>query len=397
MTKQAIAIIGAGPYGLSLAAHLAAARVEHRVFGPPMRFWSQIATAGEERYLKSYCFGTNISTPIPGYSFADYSRPRGLEVFEPCSIADFAAYGRWFQENVVNWAEPTNVRLVKLRTDGFALDLEDGRSIAARKLVIATGLSHFAHIPGTLGSLPDSLITQTGNNSQFATFKGRDVAVIGAGQSALEAAALLHEAGARPQLIIREESILWQTRVWRERNLWRRLRSPISGLGTGPKAWALTRFPAAMHYCPAILRVPFVRSHLPPEGAWWLRERVEHVVPVHRRTSVISAYERFGGVVLQVEKDGEQRQLAVDHVIAGTGYYVDVERLGFLESSLRDRIVRVDHAPKLSSKFESSISGLYFIGPSSSMSFGPLFRFVVGASYTAQTVAAHLTRQSGLK
>ena len=53
MSRVAVAIIGAGPYGLSLAAHLAARNVEHRIFGHPMRFWSDIAEAGGERYLKS--------------------------------------------------------------------------------------------------------------------------------------------------------------------------------------------------------------------------------------------------------------------------------------------------------------------------------------------------------
>ena len=69
MSKVAVAIIGAGPYGLSLAAHLAARNVEHRIFGRPMQFWSDIAEAGGERYLKSFCFGTNISTPEPRLFF----------------------------------------------------------------------------------------------------------------------------------------------------------------------------------------------------------------------------------------------------------------------------------------------------------------------------------------
>ena len=87
MSGRFVAIIGAGPYGLSLAAHLAARKVEHRIFGHPMLFWSRIAAAGGERYLKSFCFGTNISSPAAGSTFADYSIPRGLETFEPCSIS----------------------------------------------------------------------------------------------------------------------------------------------------------------------------------------------------------------------------------------------------------------------------------------------------------------------
>jgi 2-polyprenyl-6-methoxyphenol hydroxylase-like FAD-dependent oxidoreductase len=63
VSRVAVAIIGAGPYGLSLSAHLAARNIEHRIFGRPMLFWSQVADAGGDRYLRTYCFGTNISTP----------------------------------------------------------------------------------------------------------------------------------------------------------------------------------------------------------------------------------------------------------------------------------------------------------------------------------------------
>ena len=77
-------------------------------------------------------------------------------------------------------------------------------------MVIATGLAGFAYVPPVLASLPPALATHTSKITSFAAFKGRDVAVIGAGQSALEAAALLREAGAQPQLLVRENSILWQ-------------------------------------------------------------------------------------------------------------------------------------------------------------------------------------------
>ena len=119
MSRVAVAIIGAGPYGLSLAAHLAARKIENRIFGRPMQFWSDIAEAGDERYLKSFCFGANLSTPAVGYSFADYNEPRGLETFEPCSIANFTAYGLWFQQHNVPWVEPVEVELVESAESRF--------------------------------------------------------------------------------------------------------------------------------------------------------------------------------------------------------------------------------------------------------------------------------------
>ena len=396
MTRPVIAIIGAGPYGLSVAAHMAERGIEHRIFGSPMQFWSQIAEAGGERYLKSYCFGTNISTPKPGYSFADYSDPRGLETFEPCSIGDFAGYGKWFQQNNVPWVENYDVTSMSRKNGQFSIILTSGEELPASDVVIATGLSYFAHVPSILSVLPAPLVTHTSKIIRFDGFRGRRVAVIGAGQSALEAAALLSEFGASPQLLIRERSVLWQSRVSKSRSVWRNLRSPISGLGTGPKAWALTRFPGAMHRVPAAWRTRFVKNHLPPEGAWWLRKRVENQVPVHTQTLIIDAFERDGQAVLRLRtgKDSCEHQLVVDNVIAGTGYDLSVDRLEFLDQGLRSSIARLERAPRLNPVFEASVPGLHFIGPSSAMSFGPLFRFVVGAEYTARRVCAHLASNS---
>ena len=364
-----------------------------------MQFWSQTAAAGGERYLKSYCFGTNISTPSPGFSFADYSAPRGLETFEPCSIGDFAAYGHWFQQNNVPWVESVEVANVDQDPHGFAIRLANGERFGANGVVVATGLTCFADVPRVLASLPPAQVTHTSRIAAFASFKGRSVAVIGAGQSALEAAALLREAGAAPQLLVRENAILWNKRVPQDRSLWRRLRSPVSGLGTGPKAWALARFPGVMHRVPNSWRTRFVKNHLPPEGAWWLRERVENRLPISVGISVVAARELDGRVALKLRaaKDGGERKLVVDHVIAGSGYVTDVDRLDFLAPNLRVAIQRLEEAPKLSGVFEASVPGLHFVGPASAMSFGPLFRFVVGAEYTARIVTAHLASKASLK
>ena len=393
MSRAVTAIIGAGPYGLSLAAHLAARGIEHRIFGTPMLFWSKLAEAGGERYLKSYCFGANISTPRAGFSFADYSEPRGLETFEPCSIENFASYGRWFQQQNVPWVEPVDVAYVERHKSGFEITLANNERFAVARVVLATGLERFAHMPNEFAALTPTVVTHTSRITRFAAFRGREVAVVGSGQSALEAAALLYEAGASPHLLARKDAVLWQHRVVNNRNLWRRLRSPISGLGTGPKAWALTQFPGLMHHVPDQWRTRFVRNHLPPEGAWWLRERVEKRIPIYCGTTVSEACTRGSRAHLRLRtKNGhKESQLTVDHVVAGTGYCIDVERLDLLSPKLRNSIRRIDKAPRLNTNFQSSVCGLYFIGPAAAMSFGPLFRFVVGAEHTAQVVSAHLT------
>jgi hypothetical protein len=393
-SRMPVAIVGAGPYGLSVAAHLSARKIDYRIFGQPMLFWSNIAAAGNRRFLKSYCFGTNLSAPVPGFTFADFNRPRGLETFEPCSIGNFADYGRWFQENIVPTVEGVDVTSVAQQSDGFALTLGSGERLAASSVVLATGLSGYAYVPPALQALPPRRCTHTAHVISFETFRNQDVAVIGGGQSALEAAALLHEAGARPQLLVRDQALLWHHRVLQERSLWRRIRSPITGLGAGPKAWALTRIPGGMHRLPSVWRTRFVRSHLPAEGAWWLRERVEGVVPIHCSTAVLDGREDGGRLRLRLRdaKAGRELALEVDHVIAGSGYSIEVERMTMLDPALRGRIRRLEAAPHLNRVFGTSVAGLHIVGPASAMSFGPLFRFVVGAEYTAQTVAAHLAK-----
>lgn len=399
MSNGGIVIVGAGPYGLSLAAHLASKSVPHRIFGSPMRFWSQIAAAARERYLKSYCFGGDISTPKPGFSFADYNGPRGLETFEPCSMGNFTDYGLWFQQNNVPWVEPFDVEYVGRHADGYEVRLSNGEQFTAGQVVLATGLACFEHVPSAMASLPSSLCTHTSRIEAFSGFRGRSVAVVGAGQSALEAAALLKEAGASPQLLVRENRILWQDRVVKNRSIWRQLRSPITGLGTGPKAWALSHFPGVMHRLPTKWRTQFVKRHLPAEGAWWLRKRVENQLPVHFERTVVGAKEADGGVVLNVRVNGggSEHQIRVDHVVAGSGYVSDVQRLKFLDPQLRSSIEVVESAPRLDATFESSAPGLRFIGPASAMSFGPLFRFVVGAEYSAKIVSTELARGNSSK
>lgn len=391
-----VAIVGAGPYGLSLAAHLRRQGVDFRIFGQPMQFWLQIAQGASHRYLKSFGFGTYISTPEAGYSFVEYCQRRGLESVEPCAISDFANYGLWVQENVVPDVECADVIDVSRTQGGFHILLSSRERLFAKHVIIATGLTSFAIVPPELAQLPAHRVSHTSEVGRFKTLEGQDVCVVGAGQSALEAAMLLDEAGARPRLVIRGTQIKWNTQLSQRRTWWQKLRSPISGAGTGPRAWLLTKFPSATYYTPEKWRVRFVNRHLLGEGAWWLRDCVEEKVPIDLNCTLIGARETNGRVALLIrDRMNGERELVSDHVIAATGFKIDVDRLSFLSADLRASVDRIERAPRLNRHFESSAPGLFFVGPASTMSFGPLFRFVLGASYTAPFLAAYLARKIG--
>ena len=392
------AVIGAGPYGLSVAAHLQARGITARVFGAPMTFWRAMPASIN---LKSFAFATSVYTPRPGFTFPEYCRARGLEDLEPCTMACFAEYGLWAQRELVPQLEPTDVVDVRLAADGtFELRLATGESVLAGAVVVATGLSHFAWTPPVLAHLPSNLVSHSSIHTVFDAFAGKDVAVIGGGASAVETATILLESGARPLLLVRETELVFHdkfdpNRGWRER-----LRFPNSVLGPGRKSWVLEHFPLLLHHVPERRRVRFTRNYLGPAGPWWLRERFHGKVTYRLGASVVQARPAHGGSRVELEilerggsgEDTRTSTQTFDHVIAGTGFEVDVDALPFLDAPLRQRVRRVDRAPALSSHFESSVQGLYFVGPSAALSFGPLFRFVTGAEIAAPRVARHLTR-----
>ncbi|MGH2345986.1 MAG: NAD(P)-binding domain-containing protein [Chloroflexota bacterium] len=388
-----VAIIGAGPYGLSLATRLRARGVAHRIFGPPMHTWRSMSPG---MYLKSLGFATSIATPDREATLPKYCQTRDLEDYEPIEIATFADYGVWVQQRLVPYVEDAKVTDLRRVDDRFGLTLETGEHVQARRVVVAVGLTYFENIPEPLSALPPDLVSHTAHHGDFSPFAGRDVTVLGGGQSALQAAALLHEHGAQVRMIARH-GVSWGGHVPKgtKRTLLERVRMPSSVLGHGRDNWVLEHIPMLMHYVPTKKRVRFTRAHLGPGGAWWLHDRVEGKFPIHRQASVLQATAKDGKVCLRIAEDGiGEHDILTDHVVAGTGYEVDVDRVEFISRELAREIRRIERAPKLSRHFESSVRGLYFIGPASAFSFGPLFRFVTGSTYAAPVVARHLAWSS---
>ena len=84
--------------------------------------------------------------------------------------------------------------------------------------------------------------------------------------------------------------------------------------------------------------------------------------------------------------------MLAEHVIAGTGFKVDVNRIPFLSPDIKREVKTTHGSPVLSWKFESSVSGLYFVGLAAANSFGPVMRFAFGAGFTAERLTKRMTR-----
>jgi cation diffusion facilitator CzcD-associated flavoprotein CzcO len=389
VSRTEVAIVGAGPYGLAMAAHLGERGIAFRIFGSPMKFWRQMPATLN---LKSFAFATSIPVPQLHFTFPEYCRTHGLPDVEPCSMVSFADYGLWVQRTLVPQLESLDVTGLRAKSGGFLLTLANAATLEARRVVIAIGLTGFEAMPPALASVTPAFASHTSEHTDFSRFKGQSVAVIGAGASAVEAAVLLREAGARPLLLVRGAEVVFHTKMDPKRSLAERLRNPNSVLGPGRKSWALEHFPTAVHYLPEARRVRFTRGYLGPAGPWWLWDRFKGNVPVALRSRLIEAEASSGKVRLRLSEAGEERVREFDYVLAGTGFEVDVERIPFLDTGLCARIRRVERSPALSRHFESSVPGLYFIGTAAAFSFGPLFRFVAGSAFAVPVVAKHIAR-----
>lgn len=401
--REPVAVVGAGPYGLSVAAHLTAAGVPNRVFGRAMAGWEDHMPKG--MHLKSTLSASSLSSPEPGTTVADYHRSMGLDVpaeNDPLPLDRFVAYGRWFQERRVPHLEPGSVTRLTGGGHGFELTLGSGESFRAPAVVVASGHVAFSWVPPELrpfwaapawdGAPPTGLVSHPSEHRSFEGWDGREVAVVGGGQSALESAALLHESGAKVRLLVRAPAVHWSSEPPGPIGGLRQRLNPDGLLGEGWSHVVLARWPGTLRALPADTRAWVLRSVLGPFGSWWLRDRVEGAVDILTGTHVRGAIRRDDRLRLDLDGVDGRRTLEVDHVVAATGYRPDLSALPYLDPALAGAVRCVDGWPRLSANLMSSVPNLYLTGLAAAGSFGPSMRFVCGARFSARRIAGSLSR-----
>src|SRR6202453_5177188 len=385
-------IIGAGPYGLSIAAHLSKSNLTFRIFGSPMQSWRSHMPKG--MLLKSEGFATSLYDPDSSFTLRHYCEEKKLpydDVGNPVPLEVFSAYGLEFQKRLVPTLEQTDITSVSRASEGFELETADGQTVHAHTVIVATGLTHFRHPPPFLVDLPGSHVSHSSQHHDLSSFRGKTVVVLGAGASAVDIAAILHEEGYQVQLVARRQEIAFHTKTKEPRPLLQRLRRPRSGLGIGWRSRLCTDAPLLFHVMPQKFRFRTVRNVLGPAPGWFVRDKVVGKFPLHLGCKIQSASIEGGKVHLKiVEKDGSNAELIVDHVISATGYRVSTSRMGFLDEALRRVLRKQDDTPVLSAHFETSVPGLYMVGLASAHSFGPLTRFACGAKFTAKHISKHV-------
>jgi thioredoxin reductase len=389
-----VAIIGAGPYGLTLANSLRERGIEFRIFGKPLESWKANMPPG--MLLKSYPWASNLYAAQRGFTAKEFCNRRTLpyhDTMMALARETFVAYGEEFQSRLVPNVEPRMLRLLTRSPHGFRAELDDGQVVDARRVVIAVGIQHFRYMPKVFDNLPAELYSHSGEHGSLDRLAGRDVTIVGAGSSATDLAALLHQEGGPVCLVARTNEVAFAGAP-RRRSFLERLVGPSSGIGEGWGLKVCAGAPGLVRLLPEAhrLRLAYTPA-LGPLGGAFMRDRVIGKVRMKAGFQVSDARSHGGKVHLHLRRrDGTVEVVKTDHVVTATGYRIDAQRLSFLDRRIQADLRSANGAPVLSADYESSVPGLHFIGPISAASFGPVARFVFGTQHPCRSLPRYLSK-----
>jgi len=383
-----VVMVGAGPYGLACSAHLRAVGADVYTLGEPMELWERQMPIG--MFLRSSWEASSISDPRRELTLDAYELDQGIQLPRPIPLEDYLRYGRWYQRRAVPGVDQRRATRIERARGGFHVHLQDGERLATRRVVVGTGPSGFDQRPAQLAGLAAPLVQHSSELRDLDGFAGLRTAVIGSGQSAIEIAALLGEAGAEVEVIARADRIRWLRRSgWlhgREGRV-RRLLYPPTDVGPVGLSWLVAK-PNAFRRVPTRLGDRIAYRCIRPAASGWLVPRTEQTRLTLGRT-VASAAARGDRVQLRLD-DGTTR--AVDRVVLGTGFQMRADEHPLLGAGLRADLRVRDGAPLLGAGFESSIAGLHFVGAFAAASFGPVMRFVSGTPFTGAALGLHVAQ-----
>ena len=392
-----VAIIGAGPYGLSLAAHLGAQGVDYRIFGRPLGSWREHMP--KDMVLKSDGFASNLSAPYADSTMKAWCAAQNIPYEDeglPIPLDQFLSYADWFRSRYVPNVEDVQVTALKRDGDDFSLTLETGEQVTASRVVLAVGITWFAHTPDVLAGLPKELVSHSYDHRDVSGYKGKDVLVIGSGASAIDLASLLNESGAKARIVARTPELEFNNVPDPDaETLIYKMQRPASGIGRGWRSYFCAAAPLLFYRLPESWRQRAVASHMHPAAGWFMRQKVEGKIETLLGRTIAKAEAKAGRVALTLkDRSGHAETVACDHVIAATGYKADMRKVPFIAAELQEKISEVGKPPIVSDSFETPVSGLYVMGLAAMDSFGPLLRFMYGAEFAAPRVAAHLGRKA---
>jgi FAD-dependent urate hydroxylase len=378
-----VAIVGAGPYGLSAAAYLRqSAALQIRVFGKPMDFWRRCVPP--RMVLRSVWHATHIADPSNRLTLDEYVRATADDrLGEPIPVSSFIDYGCWYSSQTGLQPDPRDVTQISWASRRFRLTLHDGATVSADRVVMAIGIASFAYKPPIFSGIPPELAPHSSELRDYSALDGKTVIVIGGGQSALEAGAFLQQHGAAVEILMRQPMHCRKARfAWLGNPAWFKL---LRGRGeVGPLGVSL------------IIQRPALFGRLPRRLQTQWDSRASKLGLSYRLAPELAPQTICAGQTVQEVRivggrlrlrlsDGSVR--VVDCAVLATGYQIDLARSPLFSPEILERLVFADGYPQLDSGLESAFPGLHFTGALAAYSFGPLLRFVSGTQFAGSHIA----------
>ncbi|MDP4172117.1 MAG: NAD(P)-binding domain-containing protein [Bacillota bacterium] len=364
-------IVGSGPFGISVASHAVSNNLHYKLFGYPMDFWRN--QMPQEMFIRTPHEFVSFSDSKDELTVQQFSVETGIELVTPLPRPIFVQYANWFARKSGIEFTTEKITNVIQREGYFEVTSESGDQYTAKNVVVATGVEHYKYLPAFLKELPSHLVSHTSGYTSFSQFKGKKVIVLGSGQSAWEAAGLLHRDGADVELIYRKEGPNYA--------------------GSRENEIALRDYGNIFYTLP-IEEKREGWGQSPGSVAHFLKPYVEGIVPQISGVSIEKVEQLNKDEIRIILSDGTEK--TVNHIIAATGFHINLDQVPFFEKDLLSMIDREEGFtvfPKLNESFESSLPGLYFAGPLSSHSHGPTFRFILGLRKTAFSIIPSIMKK----
>jgi len=380
-------IVGAGPYGLAMAAYARHLGVDHMVVGKPMDFWK--VNMPEGMYLRT---GSDVQLdPLRIHTIEKLLEVQGRTPadVEPLSLRFYLAYAQWFQEQTQIDARPVLVQRLDC-ADGeggrFRAAMANGQTISARHVVIAVRFKYFSHLPrDVVERLPEGRYAHTCDLVDFRHLQGKRCLIVGGHQSAFEWTALLNDAGcAAAHVSYRHDSPAFN-------------RPDISWIA--PMVEAIVDDPGWFRRLPqkerdAVIDRFWAVGRLKIEP--WLESRVmKETVTLWPKTRIAAVRESRDALSVRLDNGST---FPVDAIILATRYRVQIDRVPFLaRGNILDRLLTHDGFPKLDEHFQTNIPRRFITSLPATQDFGPFFGFTYGVGASAKLIGRAIAgRQSNL-